>query len=101
MGYLGTLLKHIENIQYGELADVTGRYYAMDRDKRWERIKIAYDGLVAGVGETIENAAEVSQVSCSSSSLIAVAFGAWCARTRLLHTGSQGEIQNLNLLANQ
>ena len=34
----------------GELASVTGRYYAMDRDNRWERIKIAYDGLVNGVG---------------------------------------------------
>jgi 2,3-bisphosphoglycerate-independent phosphoglycerate mutase len=34
-----------------ELASVTGRYYAMDRDKRWERVKIAYDGLVKGEGE--------------------------------------------------
>lgn len=34
----------------GELASVTGRYYAMDRDNRWERIKIAYDGLVNGKG---------------------------------------------------
>ena len=36
----------------GQVASVTGRYYAMDRDKRWERVKIAYDALVAGVGET-------------------------------------------------
>ncbi|TMM30071.1 2,3-bisphosphoglycerate-independent phosphoglycerate mutase [Polaribacter aestuariivivens] len=35
----------------GELASVTGRYYAMDRDNRWERVKEAYDGLVNGVGE--------------------------------------------------
>ena len=34
----------------GELASVTGRYYAMDRDNRWERIKEAYDGVVHGVG---------------------------------------------------
>jgi 2,3-bisphosphoglycerate-independent phosphoglycerate mutase len=34
----------------GELASVTGRYYAMDRDNRWERVKEAYDGLVNGVG---------------------------------------------------
>ena len=34
----------------GELASVTGRYYAMDRDNRWERIKIAYDGIVNGIG---------------------------------------------------
>ena len=34
----------------GAIATVTGRYYAMDRDKRWERIKIAYDAMVHGVG---------------------------------------------------
>jgi 2,3-bisphosphoglycerate-independent phosphoglycerate mutase len=42
----------------GELASVTGRYFAMDRDKRWERVKIAYDGLVNGVGEKSKNASE-------------------------------------------
>lgn len=44
----------MEKEQYGELADITGRYYAMDRDKRWERIKIAIDGLVKGEGEIVE-----------------------------------------------
>ena len=34
----------------GELASVTGRYYAMDRDNRWERVKEAYDGVVNGIG---------------------------------------------------
>jgi 2,3-bisphosphoglycerate-independent phosphoglycerate mutase len=37
--------------KYGELATVVGRYYAMDRDKRWERVKVAIDGLVKGEGE--------------------------------------------------
>ena len=35
----------------GELASITGRYYAMDRDNRWERVKKAYDGLVNATGE--------------------------------------------------
>ncbi len=35
----------------GELASVTGRYYAMDRDNRWERVKEAYDGVVNGIGK--------------------------------------------------
>ncbi|KAJ7916387.1 putative phosphoglyceromutase [Mycena leptocephala] len=39
-----------ERGEYGELATVVGRYYAMDRDKRWERVKIAVDGLVSGDG---------------------------------------------------
>jgi 2,3-bisphosphoglycerate-independent phosphoglycerate mutase len=42
----------------GKLATITGRYYAMDRDKRWERVKIAYDALVKGTGKTSENAIE-------------------------------------------
>lgn len=49
-GYLADLLNHIED-QPTKLASVVGRYYAMDRDKRWERVKLAYDLLVKGEGE--------------------------------------------------
>ncbi|KAK0200296.1 cofactor-independent phosphoglycerate mutase [Desarmillaria ectypa] len=52
-GYCQQLLDFMKKEEYGELATVVGRYYAMDRDKRWERIKIAIDGLVGGVGETV------------------------------------------------
>ena len=41
----------LKELQYGSVATVTGRYYAMDRDKRHERNKIAYEGLVQGIGE--------------------------------------------------
>jgi 2,3-bisphosphoglycerate-independent phosphoglycerate mutase len=51
-GFLENLLKHIEN-QPVKLASVVGRYYAMDRDKRWERVKLAYDLLVNGQGEVV------------------------------------------------
>ena len=44
-----------------ELASVTGRYYAMDRDNRWERIKIAYDGLVNGLGTKTKDAVATIQ----------------------------------------
>ncbi|MDP3944842.1 MAG: 2,3-bisphosphoglycerate-independent phosphoglycerate mutase [Lutibacter sp.] len=40
----------------GELATITGRYFAMDRDKRWERIKLAYDAVVNSEGEKSNNA---------------------------------------------
>ncbi|MBK5208259.1 MAG: 2,3-bisphosphoglycerate-independent phosphoglycerate mutase [Flavobacteriaceae bacterium] len=40
----------------GELATITGRYFAMDRDKRWERIKLAYDAVVNATGEKSTNA---------------------------------------------
>ena len=49
--YLTDVLAHIEGKPI-ELASVIGRYYAMDRDKRWERIKLAYDLMVQGKGES-------------------------------------------------
>ncbi len=42
----------------GEIASIIGRYYAMDRDNRWERVKIAYDGLVNATGVKSTNAVE-------------------------------------------
>ena len=50
-GYIETLQRHIARPDSaGKIATVIGRYYAMDRDKRWERVKVAYDALVSGVG---------------------------------------------------
>ncbi|MBO9200268.1 MULTISPECIES: 2,3-bisphosphoglycerate-independent phosphoglycerate mutase [Niastella] len=46
-----TDLQHHMNETTGKIASVSGRYYAMDRDKRWERVKLAYDALVNGIGE--------------------------------------------------
>jgi len=51
-GFIQTLLDHIKN-QPVQLATIIGRYYAMDRDKRWERVKLAYDLLVQGIGTPI------------------------------------------------
>jgi 2,3-bisphosphoglycerate-independent phosphoglycerate mutase len=60
--FIDDIQKHMGNTT-GELASVTGRYYAMDRDKRWERVKFAYDALVNGVGETSTNAINSIQKS--------------------------------------
>ncbi len=48
--YLTDLKKHLAKTT-GQIASVVGRYYAMDRDKRWERVKLAYDAMVHGIGE--------------------------------------------------
>lgn len=47
--FIKDLLNHMEN-STGKLATVIGRYYAMDRDRRWERVKLAYDAMVKGEG---------------------------------------------------
>ena len=62
-------LKFIKNIEKkitklsAELISVIGRYYAMDRDQRWERIKLAYDLLVHSKGEKNQNIADAVQNS--------------------------------------
>lgn len=50
LGFLQTLQKHLQH-SAGRIATVIGRYYAMDRDNRWQRIKLAYDAMVNGIGE--------------------------------------------------
>jgi len=49
MGFVKELQDHLDATT-GQIATVIGRYYAMDRDKRWERVKLAYDALVKGEG---------------------------------------------------
>jgi len=49
LGYLEDLSAHLKT-SVGQIATITGRYYAMDRDKRWERVQLAYDALVKGIG---------------------------------------------------
>ncbi|SET74593.1 phosphoglycerate mutase [Natronincola peptidivorans] len=53
--YIESLAKKIEEIGTGRIASISGRYYAMDRDQRWERVKLAYDALVLGEGRLAEN----------------------------------------------
>lgn len=50
LGFVKGLQEHL-NTSVGQIATITGRYFAMDRDKRWERVKLAYDAVVNGVGE--------------------------------------------------
>lgn len=54
LGFLNDLQKHLDTTT-GKIATVVGRYYAMDRDKRWERVKLAYDALVHGAGVSTTN----------------------------------------------
>ncbi|RIA08791.1 phosphoglycerate mutase [Flavobacteriaceae bacterium MAR_2010_72] len=61
-GFITSLESHIKNTNT-KLASITGRYYAMDRDKRWERVKLAYDALVNGLGNPSKNSTESIQNS--------------------------------------
>lgn len=49
------LVDYLKEVEIGEIATVVGRYYAMDRDKRWERVEIALKGMIKGEGEASED----------------------------------------------
>jgi 2,3-bisphosphoglycerate-independent phosphoglycerate mutase len=62
LGYIAQLDAHLKQTT-GSIATITGRYYAMDRDKRWERVKIAYDAMVNGIGATASSAEDAIRES--------------------------------------
>ncbi len=49
--FVASLVSKMKELEIGEVASVTGRYYAMDRDNRWDRVEIAYNALVKGEGD--------------------------------------------------
>jgi len=65
-GYLEQLQQKMREYNCGKIATVNGRYYAMDRDRRWERIEKAYDAIVRGGGLTAASATAAIQQSYAS-----------------------------------
>jgi 2,3-bisphosphoglycerate-independent phosphoglycerate mutase len=61
--YVTALEDVLKRVGGGRIASVSGRYYAMDRDKRWDRTKLAYDAIVRGVGRTATSAMSVIESS--------------------------------------
>ena len=64
--YLAQLEEKMRETGVGKIASITGRYYAMDRDKRWERVQEAYDIIVSGKGTTALSADECIKKSYES-----------------------------------
>jgi len=62
-GYLEQLEQKLREVGLGAIATVSGRYYAMDRDQRWERIKLALDAIAHGAGPRAATAAEALTAS--------------------------------------
>lgn len=54
-GFLKELQEKMDEIGVGEIATISGRYYSMDRDNRWERVEPAYNAMVMGKGDTTDN----------------------------------------------
>ena len=62
-GYIEQVENKLKEIGVGRIATVMGRYYIMDRDKRWDRVKLGYDAMVLGKGEFANSAVEAMQTS--------------------------------------
>jgi 2,3-bisphosphoglycerate-independent phosphoglycerate mutase len=54
LGFIKDLQEYLDK-NVGQISTITGRYYAMDRDKRWERVALAYNAMVKGIGEESNN----------------------------------------------
>lgn len=63
MKYIEALEKKLTDMGIGQIATIGGRYYGMDRDKRWERLQLAYDAMAMGKGEKAETAASAVKSS--------------------------------------
>jgi 2,3-bisphosphoglycerate-independent phosphoglycerate mutase len=63
LGLIKNLQDHLDKTGTGKIASVSGRYYAMDRDKRWERVKLAYDAMVNCLGNKGSSAAQIIEKS--------------------------------------
>ena len=61
--FIAALQQKIKELGLGQIATVSGRYYAMDRDNRWERVKLAYDAIVNGEGNKDPDPVAVMQKS--------------------------------------
>lgn len=61
--YMQQLVDKIAEIGVGQIATVQGRYYAMDRDKRWERVELAYRAMIDGTGEFADSALQAVETS--------------------------------------
>ena len=62
-GFLETFEKGIKNLENVKMATVSGRFYAMDRDKRWDRVELAYDNIVLASGKRFENVLEAMDIT--------------------------------------
>ncbi|MHC1705679.1 MAG: 2,3-bisphosphoglycerate-independent phosphoglycerate mutase [Tenuifilaceae bacterium] len=62
LGFIKNLQNHLKNSN-GKIASLIGRYYTMDRDKRWERVKEGYDLMVHGTGNKTQNIVEAIEES--------------------------------------
>jgi len=61
--YIDKLEAHMNTVGLGEIVTISGRYYGMDRDNRWQRVQLAYDAMTIGAGEKAASASEALEMA--------------------------------------
>ncbi|MEM7134638.1 MAG: 2,3-bisphosphoglycerate-independent phosphoglycerate mutase [Chloroflexota bacterium] len=92
-GFVAELSDYLTNQSSGTIATITGRYYAMDRDKRWDRTQKAYDAMVNGTGEQaaspLEAIANAYAQDVTDEFILPTVIGASEGESRLIQPGDQ------------
>ena len=88
-GYVRALEEKIGEIGVGRIASVCGRYYAMDRDNRWDRVEKAYDAIVRGIGAQADSAPEAVERSYAAGVTDEFVLPVRCPRRRAAAKGRQ------------
>ncbi|MDQ9825394.1 2,3-bisphosphoglycerate-independent phosphoglycerate mutase, partial [Acinetobacter sp. 163] len=63
IGFIRQLEDKMHELGVGEIATISGRYYAMDRDKNWDRVVKAYDAMTKGIGNKAQSAVSAMEKS--------------------------------------
>ena len=85
--FVEELVAKMKEIGIGEIATISGRYYAMDRDNNWDRVKKTYDAMVNGVGEFIADPAEAMQKSYDAGVTDEFVIPCVCAKDATVKSG--------------
>ena len=85
--YIDQMEKFLSDVPNAQIGTVSGRYYAMDRDKRWERVKLAYDALTLGIGRQKSSAIEAVEYAYDSDETDEFIIPTVCSKDAIVKDG--------------
>lgn len=87
LGYIQEMEEFLSNIPGASIGVVSGRYYAMDRDKRWDRVKLAYDALAFGQGRKAQSGSEAVKMAYDAGETDEFIIPTVCGQANGVHNG--------------
>ena len=87
LGYIQEMEEFLSNIPGASIGVVSGRYYAMDRDKRWDRVRLAYDALAFGQGRKAQSGSEAVKMAYDAGETDEFIIPTVCGQANGVHNG--------------